>query len=373
MRARSTAVAVTSMAAVLVLSACGGGSTSGSGSGSGGGDATAGSGSGGGGSDSPQVGVILPDTESSARWESFDAPLLQQAFDDAGISATIQNAQGDASTMQTMADQMITQGVAVLAIVNLDSDSGAAIEAKAKQAGVQTIDYDRLTLGGSSDYYVSFDNTRVGELQGEGLATCLGDTPADIVYLDGSPTDNNATLFADGAHSVLDPMTQYTVVGEQAVPDWDNQQAATIFEQMLTQAGTINGVLAANDGLGNAAISILAKNGLNGQVPVTGQDATVQGLQNILAGDQCMTVYKAVTKEAQALAETAISLINGEEPETTGTVTDDTGGRDVASTLLEPQAIFRDNVKDVVDDGAVTAEELCTEKFADACTELGIS
>jgi len=371
MRVRSIALAATTTAAVLALSACGGGSST-TGSGGGGGGAAGGA-TEGGGSDSPQVGVILPDTESSARWESFDAPLLQQAFDDAGVTATIQNAQGDASNMQTIADQMITQGVAVLAIVNLDSDSGAAIQAKAEQAGVQTIDYDRLTLGGTADYYVSFDNTRVGELQGEGLATCLGDQPTDIAYLDGSPTDNNATLFAAGAHSVLDPMTQYTVVAEQAVPEWDNQQAATIFEQMLTQSGSIGGVLAANDGLGNAAISILAKNGLNGQVPVTGQDATVQGLQNILAGDQCMSVYKAVTKEAQALSETAISLIGGEEPETTGTVTDETGGREVASILLEPQSIFRDNVKDVVDDGAVTAEELCTEKFADACAELGIS
>lgn len=366
MRVRSTALAAASAAAVLALAGCG--SDSGSGSGGSGGSTDAG-----GGSDGPQVGVILPDTESSARWESFDAPLLQEAFDEAGVSAVIQNAQGDASAMQTIADQMITQGVQVLAIVNLDSDSGAAIQAKAEQAGVQTIDYDRLTLGGSADYYVSFDNTKVGELQGEGLAQCLGDEPTDIAYLNGSPTDNNATLFSAGAHSVLDPMTQYTVVAEQAVPDWDNQQAATIFEQMLTQNPTIGGVLAANDGLGNAAISILAKNGLNGQVPVTGQDATVQGLQNILAGDQCMTVYKAVTQEAQGLADTAIALINGEEPETTGTVTDETGGREVASILLEPQAIFRDNVKDVVDDGFVTAEELCTEKFADACTELGIS
>lgn len=371
MRVRSTALAATSAAAVLALSACGGGGSAGSG-GSGGGDASGGS-TDAGGSGSPQVGVILPDTESSARWESFDAPLLQQAFEEAGVAATIQNAQGDASGMQTIADQMITQGVAVLAIVNLDSDSGAAIQAKAEQAGVQTIDYDRLTLGGSADYYVSFDNTRVGELQGEGLATCLGEEPTDVVYLNGSPTDNNATLFAAGAHSVLDPMTQYSVVGEQAVPEWDNQQAATIFEQMLTQAGSVGGVLAANDGLGNAAISILAKNGLNGQVPVTGQDATVQGLQNILAGDQCMTVYKAVTEEAQGLADTAIALIEGEEPETTGTVTDETGGREVQSILLEPQAIFRENVKDVVDDGFVSAEELCTQQFADACTELGIS
>lgn len=364
MRLRTTAAVAAAAATLVLTSACGSDSEPAASGGGGGSTESAAAG---------KVGVILPDTESSTRWETADRPLLQAAFDEAGIDVVIQNAQGDASRMQTIADQMITQGVTVLAIVNLDSDSGAAIQAKAAQQGVATIDYDRLTLGGEADYYVSFDNTRVGELQGEGLAQCLGDDPANIVYLNGSPTDNNATLFSQGAHSVLDPMSQYTVVGEQAVPDWDNQQAATIFEQMLTQAGTVDGVLAANDGLGNAAISILAKNNLAGKVAVTGQDATAQGLQNILAGNQCMTVYKAVAKEAQGLADTAIALINGEEPETTGTVHDETGDRDVDAILLEPEMIMRDNVKDVVDDGFVTAEELCTPKFADACAELGIS
>jgi len=368
MRLRSSALLATTISAVLLTSACGGGSDSGSGS-----SGSASSGSGDSAAAEGKVGIILPDTESSVRWESADRPFLQKAFDDAGIEVDIQNAQGDASRMQTIADQMITEGATVLAIVNLDSDSGAAIQAKAAQQGVVTIDYDRLTLGGQADYYVSFDNVRVGELQGEGLAQCLGEGPKNIVYLNGSPTDNNATLFAQGAHSVLDPMTEYSVVGEQAVPEWDNQAAATIFEQMLTQAGQVDGVLAANDGLGNAAISILAKNNLAGSVPVTGQDADAQALQNILAGNQCMTVYKAVSQEAQGLADTAIAIINGEEPETTGTVRDETGGRDVDSILLEPQAIFRDNVKDVVDDGYVAAEDLCTGEFAAACTELGIS
>lgn len=320
-----------------------------------------------------KVGVILPDTASSVRWETADRPFLEQAFEDAGVEYIIQNAEGEASRMQTIADQMITQGVTVLAIVNLDSESGAAIQQKAQAQGVATIDYDRLTLNGVADYYVSFDNVRVGALQGEGLAQCLGDEAANIVYLNGSPTDNNATLFSEGAHSVLDGMSQYSVVAEQAVPEWDNQQAATIFEQMWTQAnGEIDGVLAANDGLGNAAISVLKKNGVNGTVPVTGQDATVQGLQNIMAGDQCMTVYKAVAQEAQGLADLAIALINGEEAETNGTVTDTESGREVPSILLEPQAIFRDNVKDVVDDGYVAAEDLCTGEYAEHCTELGI-
>ena len=319
-----------------------------------------------------KVGVILPDTESSVRWESADAPALKAAFEEAGVDYDIQNAQGDPEQMQTIADQMITEGVSVLAIVNLDSESGKAIQDAAADAGVATIDYDRLTLGGSAEYYVSYDNVVVGEQQGQGLADCLGPKPANIVFLNGSPTDNNATLFAEGAHSVLDPMKQYTQVDEQPVPDWDNAQAATIFEQMYTEAnGKIDGVLAANDGLGNAAISILRKNGTAGDVPVTGQDATVQGLQNILEGTQCMTVYKSATQEANALAELAISLINGEEGKTTGTVND--GERDVPSVLLKPVSITADNVGDVVDDGGVPVDELCAGDFADDCQKAGIS
>ena len=269
---------------------------------------------------------------------------------------------------------MIGNGVTVLAIVNLDSESGAAIQEKAKSQGVATIDYDRLTLGGSAEYYVSFDNTVVGELQGQGLADCLGDKDANIVYLNGSPTDNNATLFAEGAHSVLDEMTNYKVVGEQAVPDWDNEQAATIFQQLYTAAdGKVDGVLAANDGLGGAAISILEGAGQAGKVPVTGQDATVEGLQNVLAGTQCMTVYKSATQEAGALADAAIALVNGDEAETTGTTVDSSDDSEVPSILLEPQAITKDNVGDVIDDGGQKAEDVCAGKFADLCTKAGIS
>ena len=319
-----------------------------------------------------KIGVILPDTKSSARWETQDRPNLEAAFKEAGVEFDIQNANGDKAAMATIADQMIANGVTVLAIVNLDSDSGAAIEKKAASQGVATIDYDRLTLGGAADYYVSFNNTTVGELQGKGLAECLGAGDKKIVYVNGSPTDNNATLFSAGAHSVLDPMTNYTVVAEQAIPDWDNQVGGTTYEQMYTAAGgAIDGVLAANDGLGNAVIAINKKNGV--QIPVTGQDATVQGLQNILAGDQCMTVFKDTTLEAAALAKVAIALANGETPETTGTVTDSTGNREVAAILETPQSITKANVKDVVDAGGVTAAELCTGEYAAACTEAGIS
>ncbi len=370
--ARRSTRAATAIAAALVfgLTACGGDSGGGDTGSSG-----SGSGSSGGSEAQGKVGVILPDTESSVRWESFDRPYLEEAFKKAGVEADIQNAEGDPDRMTTIAEQMITQGATVLAIVNLDSASGAQIEDAADQEGVQTIDYDRLTLGGKAKYYVSFDNTEVGRLQGQGLAQCLGeDKDANIAFLNGSPDDNNATLFADGAHEVLDKITNYKQVAEQAVPGWDNQQAATIFEQLYTQAnGDIQGVLAANDGLAGSVISILEKNDQAGKVPVTGQDATVEGLQRILSGDQCMTVYKSVREEANALAELAVSMIKGEEGKTTGEVEDSEGGRSVPSVLLKPQAIFRDNVKDVVDDEFVKADDLCTGEFADACSELGIS
>src|SRR5215207_2222971 len=366
MARRSTLTTAIAAALVFGLAACG--SDDGGDSGGGGGD--------GGGEAAGKVGVILPDTESSVRWENFDRPYLEAAFEDAGVEFDIQNAEGDAQRQATIAEQMITEGATVLAIVNLDSASGAQIQESAKAEGVQTIDYDRLTLGGSAEYYVSFDNTEVGRLQGQGLAQCLeenGVTQGNIAFLNGSPDDNNATLFSAGAHEVLDELSQYTQVAEQAVPGWDNQEAATIFEQMYTQAGgNIQGVLAANDGLANSVIQILGRNNAAGQVPVTGQDATVEGLQNILAGNQCMTVYKPIAQEANALAELAISLIKGEDADTNGESEDPEGNRKVPSVLLDPVSIFRDNVKDVVDVGFVTAADLCTGNFAAAGTELGI-
>ncbi|SCE93082.1 monosaccharide ABC transporter substrate-binding protein, CUT2 family [Micromonospora coriariae] len=328
----------------------------------------------------PKIGVILPDSKSSARWESADRRFLEEAFKAAGVQYDIQNAQNDKTAFQTIADQMITSGVTALMIVNLDSGTGKAVLDKAKSQGVATIDYDRLTLGGSAQYYVSFDNESVGKLQGEGLVKCLTDQSAKnpvVAYLNGSPTDNNATLFKNGYDSVLKPKfdaKEYTKGPEDAVPAWDNAQATTIFEQQLTKAnGKIDAVLAANDGLGNAAISVLKKNKLNGKVPVTGQDATPEGLQNILAGDQCMTVYKAVREEAKAASDLAVALAKGEKKETGQTVKDPEGGRDVPSVLLTPKAIYKENVKDVIADGYVTKEEVCSGTYAKLCADAGIS
>lgn len=333
--------------------------------------------SGQGGDDAPLIGVILPDSASSDRWETADRRYLEAAFEAAGIDYDIQNAQGSREDFQTIADQMLTQGADVLMTVNLDSGTGKAVIEKAKSQGVATIDYDRLTEDGGADYYVSFDNEQVGVLQGEGLVSCLeGVADPLVAELNGSPTDNNATLFKSGYDSILDPLYAdgtFTKGPDESVPDWDNAQAGTLFEQMLTDTGTeIDGVLAANDGLAHAVITVLQRNNLNGTVPVTGQDATVQGLQNILNGDQCMTVYKAVEQEANAAAELAVALANGETPETDATVTDPISGAEVPSVLLEPVAITIENIQVVVDDGYVDAAELCAGDYAALCTEHGI-
>ncbi len=332
----------------------------------------------GGDSDKPKVGVILPDSATSNRWEQADRKYLKAAFDAAGVESDIQNAQGDKNAFQTLADQMIAS-VDVLMIVNLDSGTGKAVLDKAEAAGVATIDYDRLTIEGGAQYYVSFDNTEVGKLQGEGLAKCLSDMRVRkpvVAELNGAPSDNNATLFAQGYDSVLKPKYasgEYIEGPNESVPEWDNATGGAIFERMLASTkGKIDAVIAANDGLGNAVISVLKKNKLNGKVPVTGQDATVEGLQNILAGDQCMTVYKAVKEQADAAAQLAVSLAKGDKKPVTQSVKDPRTGKAVPAVLLKPKAIFKDSVKDVVTDGFVTSEELCKGTFAELCSKNGI-
>jgi D-xylose transport system substrate-binding protein len=365
-RRKFWALAAAGVLAMSSLAACGDDDDDGGG---GGGD--------GGGGDAPKVGVLLPDSQSSVRWETVDRPFLQKAFEAAGVDADIQNAEGDKSTQQQQAEQMITNGAKVLLLVNLDSGSGAAIAANAKSQDVKVIDYDRLTLDtDATDYYVSFDNERVGELQGQGLVDCIGNKQgARIAVLNGSPTDNNATLFKNGYDSVINPKFDsgdWVEVDDQSVPDWDNQQALTIFEQILQKADNkVDGVLAANDGLGNAAISALKQRKLP-QIPVTGQDATLEGIQNIVNGDQCMTVYKAIKGEADAAAELAIALAKGEEP-TAETTPIDNGTREVPSILLEPVAVTQDNISEYLGEPDFpTKEDICAGKVAANCEKLGL-
>ena len=365
-------------ACALVLSGCGGDDAAEDTATTGGGDSSSAPEGEAGGT----VGVILPDATTSPRWEANDRPLLQAAFEDAGIEADIQNADGDTSKFASICDSMINAGVAVLLITNLDSESGSACLSKAQDAGIDTIDYDRLTLGGGASYYVSFDNVAVGKLMGEGLQKCLTDAGksegVNVVLIDGDPTDNNAALFKQGYVEALQPMVDsgaYTIVGEQT-GEWNDEKAGTAFEQLYTQnEGKIDGVVSANDTMAGGIIARLKAVGANGEIPVTGQDASVAGLQAILAGDQCMTVYKAIEQEANAASELAIALINGEDASSlaTGSVTDSVLGTDVPSVLETPTAIYKDNVKDVIDDGFQTVEDVCTAEYADACAEAGIS
>jgi len=359
---RKGILAITAITAVaLSLSACGSSSKD----------------TGGSGTKKPLVGVILPDTKTSARYETADKPNLTAAFAAAGVDADIQNAQGDAQQFQTIADGMIAKGVNVLIIDSLDSSSGSAVITKAHNAGIKVIDYDRLTAGGGADYYVSFDNESVGKLQGQGLLDCLtaaGVAKPKVAELNGSPTDNNATLFAKGYNSVLDPKyADGTLVKgpNTSVPGWDNAQAGTIFEGMLTANKDIKGVLVANDGMANSVIAILQKNKL--KLPVTGQDATLQGLQHILDGDQCMTVFKDTKLEADAASQLAISLAKGETPSTTQNTEDPQTHKQVPSVLKTPEAITAKNMQDVVKAGGITVAELCAGDYAAKCTAAGIS
>lgn len=327
-----------------------------------------------------KVGVILPDSASSARWETADRKFLGDAFTAAGVQYDIQNANGDKAKFATIADQMLAAGVNVMLLVNLDSPSAAAVIKKAGDAGVPVIDYDRLTLGGGAQYYVSFDNVAVGTTIGEGLVKCMqtnGQKSGPVALLNGSPTDNNATLFKQGYEKVLKD-AGYTIQADQAVPDWDNTLAGTIFEQMYTKDnGNFVGVAAANDGLGGAVAAVLERNGQAGKIPVTGQDATVEGLQRVLLGTQCMTVYKAVKKEADAAAALAIDLAKGDIPAAdalaTGETMDSQTGQNVKSVLLVPQGITAETVKDVVADGFQKAADICTtDALKAACTKYGV-
>ncbi|MDP1846237.1 MAG: substrate-binding domain-containing protein [Solirubrobacteraceae bacterium] len=368
-RRRTLPMTLAAGVAALALAAAGCGDDDDNG---GGGSAASGDGEAG------KVAVLLPDSKSSVRWETVDRPFLKAAFDEAGVESEIQNAEGDKSAQQQQAEQAITNGAKVLLMVNLDSGSGAAIAANAKSQGVKVIDYDRLTLNGDSDYYVSFDNEEVGRLQGQGLVDCLegaGGKPA-VAVLNGSPTDNNATLFKAGYDSVINPKFEageWTEVADQSVPDWDNQKALTIFEQMLQKANNkVDGVLAANDGLGNAAISALKQRKLK-QIPVTGQDATLQGIQNIVNGDQCMTVYKAIKKEADAAAALAVSLAKGDEPTgVTGSVNNEK--KDVPAVLLKPVAVTKENIKEYLGEPDFPKqEEICAGKLASKCKAIGLT
>ena len=379
MRKSAVGLIVTGVVASLIVGGCSSSKkkTTTSSAPAGGGASSSSSGGSGG-----KVGVILPDTTSSTRYTLYDAPLLKKAFDAAGIQSDIQNAQGDTAKFTSIAQSMIGEGVKVLVIDSPDAATGAGVEQKAKQAGVKAIDYDRVNLGGSGDYYVSFDNEGVGKLQGQTLVDCMKakNLPkgAGIIEMDGgTDTDNNAVLFAKGYNSVLDPLYAdgtYKKLSEAVVKGWKIANAAPAFTQALTAAGgKVDGVIAANDDIANAVITVLNPKGL--KVPVTGQDAGIVGLQHILKGEQCMTVFKDVKQEADGAAKLAIALIKGQDPSSAGLTLadfqDPKGNRTLKALLLPPTAITKTNVQDVITAGALTKAQVC-KGIESVCATAGI-
>ena len=334
---------------------------------------------------SGKVGAILPDTTSSTRYTLYDQPLLKKNLSAAGLQPDVQNAGGSDSKQAAIAQSMVGEGVKVLILDSINIPSGVGVEKQATQAGVKVIDYDRVNLGGTADYYVSYDNQDVGRLQAQTMVDCLnaqGVTNPKIIMMDGgTDVDNNAVLFAKGAHEVLDPLVKegkLTIVSESVVKGWTISNAAPTFTQALTAAGgQVDGVVAANDDIANAVIGVLKGSGLNGHVVVTGQDAGVNGLQNVITGQQSMTIFKNVQNEAKAASNLAITLVQGKTPAAAGmtmTKFDDpeSPSRNLPALLLPPEVITQANVQDIIDAGALTKAEICKGIESD-CAKIGLS
>jgi D-xylose transport system substrate-binding protein len=333
------------------------------------------------------VGVILPDTTTSARYTEFDAPYLTKALTAAGLTSSqfsVQNAQGSDATQLSLAQADITKGDSVLIMDPLDSGVGKSIEKYAAAHGAVVIDYDRLTLGGSRKYYVSFDNVKVGKLIGDGLVSCIADWKVknpNVLVMRGDPTDNNATLFAQGYDAVLAPhfSSGWKNVGKTA-GTWDPPTALTEFQQQFTAHPNINALLSPNDENAAPIIHYLQTKGVKKNTfPVTGQDATLVGLQNILAGYQCGTAYKPIYLEAEAAAALAMYLRAHQTPPATlvnGTTNDTKASPvlPVPAVLLTPKWVTTANMEStVIADKFVKVAQLCVGTYATLCKTYGIS
>ena len=333
-----------------------------------------------------KVAAILPDTTSSTRYVEFDAPYLKKALEAAGVPASniiIQNAGGSDSTFYTDAQSDITNGASIILSDPEDSGTGSKVEQYANAHGAKVIDYDRLTLGGSRPYYVSFNNVTVGKVMAQGLVSCVasqGVKSPKVIFMRGDPTDNNATLFYNGSASVLSPLFKSGKWKQVATPagTWTPTTAQSEFEQAFTAHSTANAALIPNDENGAPIITYLKSKGVKPNTfPTTGQDATLTGLQNVLSGYQCGTVYKPIYKEAAAAATLAVYLRAGKTPPASvlnGTTTDPQEKKAVPSVLLKPEWVTPKNMNaTVIKDNFVPAAQLCKGSTAAACKKAGIS
>ncbi len=345
------------------------------------------------------VGVILPDTTSSTRYVAFDQPYLQKAFQLAGYSSSqfkIDNAQGVEAQELSIAQADITAGATVLIMDPLNSSVGSQIQAYAQSHGVKIISYDRATFTGTNTYYISFDNVQVGKLIGQGFKDCItawGVKSPQVFQLDGGEnSDPNAVSFAMGYNSVIwgDSVPQETVgktnsdgyklVGDQVATDWKNDVGGTIFQQAYTANPAINATVEANDGLGNAVVQVLKNKNVKAKtIPTTGQDATLDGMVNVLTDYQCGSVYKAIYLEAQDAVALATVLRAGATPPSglvNGTTTPPSGvtGSPQPASLLVPIWVNKSNMEaTVIKDKFVDAATLCSKAGAAVCTANNIS
>ena len=331
-----------------------------------------GSGASSGGGDTVKIGLLLPESKTT-RYESFDRPLFEAKMKSLGnYEVVYANADQDAAKQLQQAESALTQGVKVLVLDPVDAAAAASIVAEAKAQDVPVVSYDRLITSEDLAYYISFDNEQVGVLQGTALVDKItenGGATGDqgIVMINGSPTDGNAAQFKKGAHSVIDP-SGIPILAEYDTPDWSPDKAQEFMAGQITQFGDqIIGVYAANDGTAGGAIAAMKAAGTSPLPPVTGQDAELAAIQRIVAGDQYMTVYKAIKKEAEKAAEIADGLASGDTPKGDTTVSG------TPSTLLTPVVVTVDNIMDtVVADGFYTVDQICTAEYAAACTAAGI-
>ena len=330
------------------------------------------------------IALLLPETKTT-RYETADKPDFEAKMKELCPDCQIiySNANQDATQQLSQAEAALTNGAQVLVLDPVDSAAAATIADKAKAQGVPVIAYDRLILNSDGvNYYISFDNEEVGKLQAQSLVdelNSMGVQNPSIVMINGSPTDNNAGLFKQGAHSVFDPLVsagKLTIAKEYDTPDWSPDQAQNEMQQALTALGNkVDGVYAANDGTASGAIAAMKAAGLDPLPPVTGQDAELAGIQRILAGEQYMTVYKAIKPEAEAAAQLAYDLLTDANvpADMTQGKTVNNGTIDVPSVLLTPIAVTKDNIKDtVVADNFWTVDQICTADYADACTAAGL-
>lgn len=373
-------VAVAVAAIAVTAAACGSSTNSGASASSPAGSSSGASSSAGSSSSSASgtIALLLPENKT-ARYEAADRPDFTAKLSQLCPSCKLiySNAGQDAPTQQQQADAALTNGAKVLVLDPVDSAAAATIVNEANQKGAKVVSYDRLIKGSKPNVYISFDNERVGELQGQALLSrlnALGTTKkGDVVFIDGDPTDNNAGLFKAGAHKILD--SQVTVGKEFDTSMYDPATAQKEMEQAITALGKnkIVGVLAANDGMAGGVITALQNAGFNPIPPVTGQDAELAGVQRVLAGTQYMTVYKAVKPEAEQAAELAFDLLSGKDISSMATLTTDNGTEKVPSILLKPVAVTVSNIKStVVADGFHTVAQLCTAQYAAACKKAGL-